>query len=334
MRARWLILMVAGMVASGTGGWAGADGRDGFVVIAHRGASGYVPEHTAVASAMAHGMRADFIEQDVVFSRDGVPVVIHDVRLETTTDVARRFPEKQREDGHFYVIDFTAAELRQLRKGERRNPVTGEAVFPERYPAGQFRFPLLFLEEAVALIRGMDASSGRRTGLYPELKRPEFHLENGMDPVPLFMEALERSGALAGPAPCLIQCFHAATLRRIRREYGEERILVQLIGENDWQESSDDYAAMRTPEGLAAVAEYADGIGLPLERLVTVRDGRLQWLPIKATAHQLGLRVHPYTARRETLPAGIGLQELMDFLAGPEGVEGVFTDFPDVRPSR
>lgn len=300
-----------------------------FMVIAHRGACGYVPEHTAVASAMAHAMQADYIEQDVAFTKDGVPLVIHDVVLDTTTNVAAVFPDRARPDGRWYVIDFTAAEIAQLNKGERFDVATGTAVFPQRYPAGRFEFPLLFLDEAVAFIAGMDRSTGRRTGLYPELKRPEFHLANGLDPVPPFMAALQRSGALDGPLPVHIQCFHSGTLQRIRAEYGKGLTLIQLIGENDWKESSDDYTAMRSADGLAKVATYADGIGLPLERILHVVDGQLQWLPLLSHARNLGLKIHPYTVRRESLPAGISLQQLMAFLAAEGGVDGVFTDFPD-----
>lgn len=303
----------------------------GFDNIAHRGASGYLPEHTAVSSAMAHGMGADFIEHDVAFTRDGVAVVIHDIVLDTTTDVAARFPDRARADGRFYLIDFTMEEVRELRKGERFNISDGTAVYPKRYPVGRFDFPLMTLGEGIALIAGMDASAGRITGLYPELKRPEFYLQNGLDPVPLFMAALEAAGALEGQRPCFIQCFHAGTLKRIRADYGEDLSLIQLIGENAWEESSDDYDAMRTADGLAEIASYADGIGLPLARIVENRDGALTWRPLKAMIQAQGLTLHPYTVRKETLPEGVSMEEMMAFLAGPDGVDGVFTDFPDYR---
>ncbi len=303
-----------------------------FAVIAHRGASGYLPEHTAVATAMAHAMGADFIEQDVALTKDGRALVIHDVTLESTTDVARRFPDRGRKDGRFYVIDFTSEEIRQLRKGERTGRLTGKAVYPDRYPSGTYNFPLMFLGEAIGLIRGMDASRDRETGLYPELKKPEFHAAEGMDPVPPFMEALRKAGALEGTVPCHIQCFHPPTLKRIRAEYGRELSLVQLIGRNSWGESSTDYNAMLTPEGIAAVAEYADGIGLPIEAIVDASGPDLRWRPVKDWAKAHGLMIHPYTLRRETVPEGHSYEALLAFLAGADGVDGVFTDFPDIRP--
>jgi glycerophosphoryl diester phosphodiesterase len=91
------------------------------LVIAHRGASGYLPEHTLAAKAYAHALGADFIEQDLVLTKDDVPVVLHDIYLDTVTDVAVRFPERKRADGRFYVIDLTLAELKQLRVTERFN---------------------------------------------------------------------------------------------------------------------------------------------------------------------------------------------------------------------
>ena len=106
------------------------------LVIAHRGASGYLPEHTLAAKAMAHGQGADFIEQDLVLTKDNVPVVLHDVHIDTVTDVAKVFPERKRADGRFYALDFTVAELKRLRLSERFNAKTGARVFPGRFRRG------------------------------------------------------------------------------------------------------------------------------------------------------------------------------------------------------
>ena len=106
------------------------------VVVAHRGASGYLPEHTLASKAMAYAMGADYLEQDVVMTRDGALMVMHDLTLERTTDVEQRFPERAREDGHFYVVDFTLDELRQLRISEPTVVVDGETQpqYPTRFP--------------------------------------------------------------------------------------------------------------------------------------------------------------------------------------------------------
>ena len=98
------------------------------IVVAHRGASGYLPEHTLASKAMAYGMHPDFIEQDLALSKDDVPIVIHDIILETVTDVKVKFPDRKREDGHYYVIDFAFAELKQLQVTERFDAKTDKAV--------------------------------------------------------------------------------------------------------------------------------------------------------------------------------------------------------------
>ena len=114
------------------------------IVIAHRGASGYVPEHTMESKAMAHAMNADYIEQDIVLSKDGIPIVIHDIYLEEVTDVALVYPERSREDGRFYVIDFNLDELMRLSVHERIDLSTKNAVFPNRYPLKKTSFYTVF----------------------------------------------------------------------------------------------------------------------------------------------------------------------------------------------
>jgi len=104
------------------------------LVIAHRGASGYLPEHTLAAKALAHGQGADYLEQDVVLTADDVPIVLHDIHLDSTTDVADRFPDRARPDGRWYAVDFSLAEVRQLAVGERLGR-DGTAAFPGRFPA-------------------------------------------------------------------------------------------------------------------------------------------------------------------------------------------------------
>ena len=123
------------------------------IVIAHRGASGYLPEHTLEAKVMAHAMGADFIEQDIVLSKDDVPVVLHDITVDTVSDVATRFPDRQREDGRYYALDFTLAELKQLRVTERFNAKTGRQVYAQRFPKDQSSFQIATLEEELQLIQ-------------------------------------------------------------------------------------------------------------------------------------------------------------------------------------
>jgi glycerophosphoryl diester phosphodiesterase len=164
------------------------------IVIAHRGASGYLPEHTLEAKALAHGQAADFIEQDVVLTKDDVPVVLHDVHLDAVCDVADRFPERRRDDGRFYALDFTLTELRALRFSERRDPQTGRQVFPGRFPAGMGTFRIATLAEELEFLAGLDRSTGRRTGIYPEIKQPAWHRREGHDISPLVLDVLRKHG--------------------------------------------------------------------------------------------------------------------------------------------
>src|SRR5690606_27270423 len=148
----------------------------GPVVIAHRGASGYLPEHTLASKAMAHAMGADFLEQDVVMTRDDQLVVMHDITLDRTTDVATRFPGRSREDGLHYVVDFTLAEIESLQvtEGARRIGGTREAIYPGRFPVGLSSFRIHTLAQEIELVQGLNRSTGADVGIYPEIKSPAF----------------------------------------------------------------------------------------------------------------------------------------------------------------
>jgi glycerophosphoryl diester phosphodiesterase len=145
------------------------------IVIAHRGASGYLPEHTMEAKAAAHAMNCDFIEQDVVLSKDNVAVVIHDIYLDDVTDVATKFSNRKRADHRYYVIDFTFAELQTLTVFERFSPKTGAQLYPNRFPKGAGAFKLHSFEQELQLIQGLNKSTQKNIGIYPEIKDPEFH---------------------------------------------------------------------------------------------------------------------------------------------------------------
>jgi glycerophosphoryl diester phosphodiesterase len=306
------------------------------IVIAHRGASGYLPEHTLAAKAMAHAMDADYIEQDVVLSKDGIPIVLHDVYLESTTDVGQRFPGRARADGRFYAMDFLLEELRELRVHERSGHDehgNESAVYPGRFPLGPALFGIPTLAEEIDLIAGMDRSRGRTTGLYVEFKGPNLHWGRGMDIATIVLDVLAEKGYADKPQQVYLQCFDGPTLQRLRHEIKTPLPLIQLIGENSWGEDSDsDYDYMRTPEGLARVASYADGIGPWLSQVFLGRNpaGELRLSDLVSRAQALGLAVHPYTFRRDELPAGVeSFDELLDIFFKHAGVDGVFTDFPD-----
>lgn len=304
------------------------------IVIAHRGACAYLPEHTLAAKAMAHAMGADYIEQDVVLSRDGVPLVLHDIQLDCTTDVARRFPDRAREDGRYYAADFSLEEIRQLRLHERTPPGSDRPVYPRRFPHGAARFGVPTLTEEIELIAGLDHSRGRKTGLYVELKSPNWHRRQGLDIVPAVMDVLTATGYAQRTDQVFLQCFDDLTLRRLRDEIGTPLPLIQLIAENDWGEDSElDYEQLRTPAGLDRVAAYADGIGPWLQHIYLGRGaaGEACFSDLVKQARLRGLQVHPFTFRSDELPPGIAsFEELLDVFVGQAGCDGLFTDFPDL----
>ncbi|MBM3860302.1 MAG: glycerophosphodiester phosphodiesterase [Verrucomicrobia bacterium] len=302
------------------------------VVIAHRGASGYLPEHTLEAKALAHAMGADFLEQDVVLSNDGVPVVLHDVHLDSVTDVARRFPDRKRADGRFYAIDLTVAELKQLKVSERFAPKTGQAVYPKRFPVGQSSFQIPTLEEELQFIQGLNRTTGGKVGVYPEIKAPAWHRKEGHDISKIVLDVLARYGYKTRKDNFWLQCFDVAEVKRIRSELGFQGKLVQLLG----RYSSGDTAAvdndfLRTRQGLEEIAKVADGIGPSVSHVVTGKSGDLfQVTDLVKNAHALKLAVHPYTVRADDLPkCATSLEELCCILLFDLGVDGLFTDFPD-----
>ena len=305
----------------------------GPIVIAHRGACGYLPEHCLEAKAMAHAMGADFIEQDVVLSSDGVPILLHDIHLDSTTDVAQRFPDRAREDGRFYALDFTLAEIRQLRLHERSYPDESgqqQAYFPTRFPLGQGAFRLPTLEEEIQLIAGLDRSRGTRSGLYVELKAPDWHSAQGSDIATAVLEVLDRTGYGNKPDQVFLQCFNDRALIELKTK--TRLPLIQLIGDNAWgEDGAVDYDAMCTPAGIARVASYARGIGPWIPQVIRSGQAGLEPSGLCALAREHGLLVHPYTLRKDELPEGIkDVDQLHLALFQQAGVDGLFTDFPDL----
>jgi glycerophosphoryl diester phosphodiesterase len=308
------------------------------IIIAHRGASGYLPEHTLAAKALAHAMGADYLEQDVVLSRDGTALVLHDIHLDSTTDVAQRFPGRARSDGRFYAIDFDIDEIRQLRVHERTHldaARNGSAVYPQRFPAEHTLFTVPTLAEELHMLAGLDHSRGRQTGVYIELKSPRWHLSEGLDLSAALIEVLEQTGYQNRPEQVFLQCFDDHTLQQLQRELKASPLpMIQLIGENNWgEDSAVDYDYLRTPQGLDHVASYAQGIGpfIPHILLGMAATGEPQFSALVEQAHARGLQVHPYTFRRDELPPGIGsFEQLLDIFIRQAGVDGLFTDFPDL----
>ncbi|NNE59967.1 MAG: glycerophosphodiester phosphodiesterase, partial [Woeseia sp.] len=307
------------------------------LVIAHRGACGYLPEHTLEAKALAVGLGADYLEQDVVISRDDELIVSHDIHLDRVTNVAEVFPGRQRDDGRFYVRDFDLAELRQLLVWERFSDDEGrETVFPDRFPARSGRFRIATLDDELQMVAGLNRSRKRRIGIYPELKAPAWHRTEGVDGARLLLAALSRYGYTSKADPVFLQCFDARELRRIREELGCRLRTVQLIADNSWGESDTDYEQLLTAQGLENVAEYADAIGPWLRQLYVLApiDGTPVSSGLVSLAHSAGLEVHPYTFRADALePCFEDFDTMVHWFCDTLGIDGLFTDFPDLAIS-
>ena len=334
------------------------------LVIAHRGASGYRPEHTLESYRLAIEMGADFIEPDLVSTRDGRLVARHEPDITETTDVAQRpeFAARRRmarldgiEHVGWFTVDFTLEELRTLRAVQPR---------PGRSKEFDGLFQIPTLEEIIALARSASAAGGRTIGIYPETKHPTWHCEQGLPLEPALLAALAEAGWTSREAPVFIQSFESGNLRWLRGQTGVR--LVQLVSGGDldadgrvqppdrWSSAG---GCTRYPQGdlptdftqaasFAQIAAYADAVG-PWKRHIigTRRDAagaatdktertRLTTAPTRFVelAHAAGLAVHPWTFRDEPQHlaadyAGDPTAEYRQFAA--LGVDALFSDFPD-----
>ncbi|TCI93067.1 glycerophosphodiester phosphodiesterase [Tenacibaculum sp. M341] len=292
--------------------------RTDKIVVAHRGASGYLPEHTIAAKAMAYAMQPDYIEQDLVLSKDDVPVVIHDIYLDDVTNVESVFPERKREDGRYYVIDFTFEELQKLNVTERFNTKDGKQFYPNRFPKGISSFKLHSLQQEIELIQGLNKSTGHTIGIYPEIKNPAFHHKNGKDIAKITLDVLSKYGYNTKDDKCIFQCFDAKELERVRKELKSQLFLVQLI---EFPEETKQFSHFAT---------YADGVGPWYKQIVDKKEnGEWVFTSLVADAHKLGLKVHTYTLRADQLGEFSSFQENIKVLLEEANVDGCFTDFPD-----
>jgi glycerophosphoryl diester phosphodiesterase len=302
------------------------------VIIAHRGASGYLPEHTLPAKVLAHAMGADFLEQDVVLTKDDVPIVMHDIQLETISDVAQRFPDRKRANGRYYALDFTLAEIKQLHAHERVNPKTGKAVYPDRFPLGWSSFQIPTLEEELQLIQGLNKTCHRVAGIYPEIKSPAWHRKQGHDISRIVLPILRRYGYATKQDPCWVQCFEADEVKRIRTELGWEGHLLLLLQANRKNPDGSNGEAWFTPAGMAELAKVADGIGPDLSAIVAGDSkANRKVTDFVKDAHAAKLVVHPYTLRADDLPKfADSMNDALQVLFTEAKLDGLFTDFSDV----
>jgi glycerophosphoryl diester phosphodiesterase len=311
------------------------------IVIAHRGASADRPEHTLAAYALAIEQGADFIEPDLVSTRDHQLVARHENEISGTTDVAAHPEFASRKttktiDGEnmtgWFTEDFTLAELKTLRARERLPQLrAANAAFD-----GQESIPTL--DEIIALAKAATARTGRTIGIYPETKHPSYFRERGLPLEPVLLKALAAAGWTSAESPVFIQSFEAGNLQALR---AETRVrLIQLIGDG---RSADgvSYDAMVTPAGLKAIVAYATGIGPARDRIIPRDAAGALGKPtsLVADAHQAGLQVHPWTFRPENyflaapfrVPGnptvrGDAAGEIRLYLE--TGIDGVFSDLP------
>lgn len=312
------------------------------IIIAHRGASAFRPEHSLMAYKLAIEQGADFIEPDLVMTRDGHLVARHENEIGGTTNVSElpqfnaRMTSKtidgQKVSGWF-TEDFTLAELKQLQVRERLpNLRPGNRRFDD-----QETIPTL--DDVLALVKHEELRTGRRIGIYPETKHPAYFRSIGLPMEEALLNALTSYSYKSKYDPVFIQSFEIENLKFLRSK--TQLRLVQLIaplgGPADQPGLS--YAAMLTPGGLKAIAAYADGIGAEKSLVIPrLSDGRLgEATQLVEHAHAAGLRVHLWTFRPEnqflptdfrtgTDPAGAGdaAGEIRRYLA--TGIDGLFTD--------
>ena len=339
---------------------------DSPLVVGHRGASGYLPEHTLESYALAIELGADFIEPDVVATKDGHLITRHEPNITNTTDVANHpeFASRRRtavvdgamEEG-FFASDFTLAEIRTLR---------AKQPFGDRPQQFNGKLGIATLEEVVELAKRKGREVGRTVGVYIETKHPTYHQKLGLPLEQRILNVLTRAGWNYREAPVFIQSFEQANLKQLNKMTRVK--LIQLIDANDvkpdgsldftapydrpydWTASGNPallartFAYLTTDAGLREVKTYADGIG-PWKRYIvsTVVDpngtgpgeAKLKLLPptdLIARAHKAGLLVHAYTFRNEQsrLPSDYAGNPVNEYLQYFElGIDGLFSDFAD-----
>jgi glycerophosphoryl diester phosphodiesterase len=274
--------------------------------IAHRGASGSAPEHTAAAYRLAIEQRVDFVEQDLGVTRDNQLVCIHDDTLERTTNAAEVFPDRASkidmpEPGrHWLVNDFTLDEIRRLDAGKWFGPAFAGAR-------------LLTFQEAIDLVKG-------KAGLYPELKSPQLYKSRGIDQVKLFVDVIRANG-LDQPeslrtTPVIIQSFDEDAVRRVATELPTIPRILLIDRDGDVSDAR-----------LRAVADYATGVG-PHKSLIAARPALVK------VSHDLGMTVTSWTFRADEKTSYPTVRDEMAHFLYELGIDALFTNNPDQFPRR
>jgi glycerophosphoryl diester phosphodiesterase len=277
-------------------------------LVAHRGASAYAPEHTIEAYTLAIQQGADYVEQDLAVTKDGVLVCIHDLTLDRTTNVEEVFPTRFAEDKtgsmpvkRWLVGDFTLAEIKKLDAGSWFNPKFSGAKIPT-------------FQEAIDAVGG-------RAGLYPELKDPAFYRARGVSPEKLLADILKKNGLLATlkSSRVIIQSFDDTTVKLLAKELPQ----VPRV----WLVDPPNATRIDSEAKVKEVAGWATGLG-PNKMIVAARPELVTW------AHAAGLTVTPWTFRSSNTGTFKSVQEEMAKFLYEYGVDAVFTDNPDQFPRK
>jgi glycerophosphoryl diester phosphodiesterase len=229
-------------------------------------------------------------------------------------------------------MEFSLAEIKNLRVHERSNKRGSGPAFKGRFPYESLLFEVPTLEEMLQLVNGFKQSHGRVMGLYIEIKGAEIHRQYNLDPAKKLLAILEGYDYREASDPIWIQSFDAEVLKTMRQKHKTRLKLLQLIGENRWRLSATDFDYLKTEVGLNEVAGYADGIGPWMNHVVTGKNisGDLKLTGIVTMAHHLNLKVHLYTLRADRLPDyAETFEDLLHIFFNLVQVDGIFTDFPD-----
>jgi glycerophosphoryl diester phosphodiesterase len=309
------------------------------LVIGHRGASGYRPEHTLAAYELAIQMGVDYIEPDIVSTKDGELIARHENDIAETTDISEHpeFSDRKttkiidgKEVTSWFTEDFTLSEIKTLRAKER---------LPFRSSAYNGRFEIPTLQEVIDLAKQKTAGTGRTIGIYPETKHPTYFNSINLSVLEPLVAILKKNGYTSSSSPVFIQSFEVENLKQLNQMIDVP--LVQLLGEADMQPYDfvvkgdfRTYADLTTPAELARIAEYADGLGLYKRLIVPVGEDKRLKAPTSLIndAHAAGLKVHTWTFRNEDQYLapdynGSSQAEYEQFFK--LGIDGVFSDFPD-----
>lgn len=319
------------------------------IIVAHRGASAYLPEHTLESKALAYNMGVAYLEQDLAMTKDNRLVVVHDHFLDRVTDVADKFPKRARKDGRYYVIDFTLDEIKTLNFTEGFEIVNGKRVqgYKNRFPMFTSVFKIHTLEEEIEFIQGLNKTMGKDIGLYVETKAPWFHKQEGKDISKATLEVLKKYGYTSKDSNVIFQTFDYPDLKYVKTELmpkmGIDLKTVVLLAENSWNETYElkdgkwvpyDFDYLMDPKNMKEVAKYATGMGPSLDMVIDgkkSKKGAIVVTDLVKNAHANGIMVHPYTIRADKLPAYCNnVDELFKAILIDADADGVFTDFPDL----